>query len=267
MRRSTFLFILLLPLLCCEVKSNTLEFPRENRGRIEDIGDTVPGSRFFVTAARPADGKRAAELLGHLSHVWDLLLAKFVRNANIEPASHRHRVILYGNRREYVARLFSIEPNIARTNGFYHAPGKTAHFFSTESKILFHEGTHQILAERFFHDKRSAFRNNFWVVEGMALFMESLKIEDDRYKVGDILADRLYSAKVYRFERDHHLPIRKLTAMGAAEIQSRRADLQQIYSQSAALTHWLMFAEEGRYRTALFELLGKPTTIWQRRRR
>ena len=247
-------------LLCNGAKGDMLELPRQT-------GDIVPGSRYAITTSRFEDGKLIEEKLEHLSNAWDLLAAAFWKDTRIKPAQHRHRVILYRDQREYIASLRRIEPAIARTNGFYHAPRKTAYFFSTEAKILFHEGTHQILAERFFYETTPTFRNNFWVIEGIALFMETLKIEEKRYKIGDIRADRLYSAKVYRFEQNHLLPIRRLTAMSAAEIQSSR-ELQQIYSQSATLTHWLMFAEEGRYRGALFELLrltyrneAKPETL------
>jgi len=236
-------------LLCCAVRGDTFELPRPNK-------DTFPGNRYDITAAQWEDSKLIAEQLGHLSHVWDMLFVKLMKDAKIEPAVLRHQVILYHNQREYIAHLLRIEPAIARTNGFYHAPGRTAYFFSAEARILFHEGTHQILAERFFYDKTPDFRNNYWVIEGIALLMETLRIEEDRYVIGDIFANRLYSAKVYRFERGHNLSIERLTAMSASDIQSSR-DLQQIYSQSAALTHWLMFAEHGRYRTALFELLRR----------
>jgi len=105
-----------------------------------------------------------------------------------------------------------------------------------------------------FHEKQPTFRNNFWAVEGIALFMETLKIEDKYYQIGDILADRLYAAKV-QSERGYRMSIQRLTAMSAAEIQSSTEELLPIYRQSVALTHWLMLAEEGRYRPALFELL------------
>ena len=256
------LLLLLFLCLCDEARSDTLKLPRP-------AGEIIPGTRFDIITVRQEEGELIGKRLEHLSNAWDLLFAKFMQNAEIDPAQdqlaqdqlaqkqlnqHRHRVILYRDQREYIAHLFRIEPEIARTNGFYHAPGRTAHFFLTEPRILFHEGTHQILAERFFGDASPTFRNNFWIVEGIALFMETLKVEEDYYRIGDILANRLYAAKVYRFERNHNLPIRQLTAMSAAEIQASR-ELQEIYSQSAALTHWLMFAEGGRYRTALFELL------------
>ena len=252
------LFSLLLP--CNRATSNTLELPRPN---------IVPGSYYAITTTRMEDGKLIGERLEHLSCVWNLLFAELMKDGKIEPAQDRHKAILYRDQREYIASLRRIEPTIDRTNGFYHAPGKTVHLFSTETKILFHEGTHQILAERFFYEKIPAFRNNFWVVEGIALLMETLKIEEKRYTIGEILADRLYSAKVYWFKQNHRLPIRQLMAMSATEIQSKPSrELQRIYSQSAALTHWLMFTEEGRYRGALFELLrqtyrdeAKPETL------
>jgi len=249
MRQFTFPLILLAILLCSAVKGDTLELPRP-------VGDIVSGAHYDIMTVRQEDGKLIGERLEHLSNAWDLIFAKYMKDATIEPARYRHRVILYRDQREYIANLLRVEPKIAQTNGFYHAPGRMAHFFSTEPRILFHEGTHQILAERFFHDTRPHFRNNYWVVEGIALLMETLKIEDEHYRIGDILANRLYAAKVHRFDRNHNLPIRQLTAMSAAQIQTNR-DLDGIYSQSAALTHWLMFAEEGRYRGALFELLRR----------
>ena len=248
-QKFTVPFILLAVFLCNATKGDTLEVPMPT-------GAPVSGSRFDITTARQEGGTLVGERLEHLACVWDWLLEEFLKDAKIEPMRHRHRVILYRNQREYIDNLWRIEPDIARTNGLYHPSRKTTYFFSTEAKILFHEGTHQILAERFFHEKSPAFRNNFWAVEGIALFMETLKTEKDRYRIGDILANRLYSAKIYRFEQNHNLPIRQLVAMNAAEIQLSK-DLQKIYSQSATLTHWLIFAEGGRYREALFELLWR----------
>ena len=270
MRQCVFPLILLAILvLCNRTKSNELlKLPKKQEPAVsvqtEEISITgqkgyrILTDHYDITAFQLDDGKLAGLQLEHLAAAWKLLFAELnIKTFNIEgtePAPQRHRVILYRDKQEYMANLRRLEPAIDRTNGFYSAPRKTAYFFSTETKILFHEGTHQILAERFFHEKRPTFRNNFWAVEGIALLMETLKVEDRCYRIGDILADRLYSAKVYRFERNHHLPIQKLTAMSAADIQSS-VDLQKIYGQSAALTHWLMFAEEGRYRGILFELL------------
>ena len=280
MQRSAFPFILLLLFLfpCNRAKGNdTLELPRnvEQASSLQMEEVNIGGQKRYriltehydITASRCDDGILASERLEHLFHAWNLLWAELFQEAKDEPEQHRHRIILYRDKQEYTVNLQRLDPFIDQTNGFYFAPRKTAYFFSPEAKVLFHEGTHQIFEEHFFPEKMPVFRNNFWVVEGIALFMETLQIEEKSYKVGNFLADRLYAAKVYQFQQNYNLPIQKLTALSAAEIKSQ-VDIIKIYSQSATLVHWLMFAEKGRYRKSLFELLrrtyldsAKPETL------
>ncbi|MDR0326752.1 MAG: hypothetical protein LBI05_00495 [Planctomycetaceae bacterium] len=277
-RLAFFLFLLLTALLCKGAEdSNTLVLPREKvlPLTLEKKEIFIAGQKKFqvltdhyeIIASLPEDGILVAERMEFLGHVWDLLAADFVKEPEKEPVQHRHRVILYRNKQEYVSNLLRLDSAIAQTNGYYFAPRKTAYFYTPEPKVLFHEGTHQIFVERFYRGKKPAFRNNFWAVEGIALFMETLQVEEKCYKIGNIFDNRLYAAKVYRFERNYHLPIQKLTAMSAKEIQNSE-EMVRIYSHSAALVHWLMFVEEGRYREALFELLrrtyldtAKPETL------
>jgi hypothetical protein len=279
MRRSSFSFLLLLMVLLCNGAkgSGTLELPRkidqESASSMEEIDVAgqkrfrVLTDRYLITAFQPEEGSRAGERLEHLFNVWQLLFAEFIEEPKNERGPRPLRVIVYRDKEEYIANLLRIEPAIAQTNGFYFAPRRTAYFYSPETKVLFHEGTHQILAEHFFGERMPRFRNNFWVIEGMALFMETLEIEGNCYKIGNILNDRLFAAKEYQFNRNFNMPIQKLTAMNANDIQTSR-EILKIYSQSAALVHWLMFAEEGRYRKPLFELLhrtyldtAKPETL------
>ena len=266
MRHSAFLlFLLVVFILCCEARSSDVfELPRPSVPatpfRTEEVsvgGQTryrVLTKHYDITVPQIEDGRRIGERLEHLVNVWTLLLAEFVKEEKDEPVPRRHHIILYRDKQEYTFNLRQFDLRITETNGFYYEPRRTAYFFSMEEKILLHEGTHQILAEHFGRDTMSAFRSNFWIVEGVALFMQTLQVEEKCYRIGDILTDRLYSARVYRLEHNHNVPIRQLTTMSRTQFQ-RRADLQQIYSQSATLVHWLMFAEEGRYRKTLFELL------------
>ena len=280
MRCVVFSVFWLLVLFCDKTKgSDFLELPRESEQtptvKTEEV--VLGGQKRYriltehydITASRREDGTLAGEQLEHLFCVWKLLSADFIEEPENKSARPRHRVILYRDKQEYTDNLWRLEPSIARTNGYYSTPRKTAYFFSPETKVMLHEGTHQIFVERFFREKPPAFRNNFWVVEGVALFMETLKVEDKNYKVGDIRANRLYAARKYHVEQNYNLPIRKLTAMSATEIQAKpSAEINKVYSQSATLVHWLMFAEEGRYRKSLFELLrqtyldsAKPETL------
>jgi len=223
---------------------NTIELPREKTEQVE--------SRYEITAPCAESGKHARERLAHLFDALQLLFGEHLKPTG--PMPDQMRVVIFRDKNEYVRELFPIESRIEMTNGLYFAPKKTMYLYAPETKVLFHEGTHQILREHFSPCQTPTFRNNFWVVEGIALFMETLRIEEEHYQLGNILADRLFSARIYQFDRDYDMPIRKLMAMGAAEVQSSEAR-QQIYSQSAALFHYLMFAEQGEYRKALFELL------------
>jgi hypothetical protein len=285
MRQSAVFFLLFTIPLCCIAKGgDTLELPKPQKAatafKTEEID--IAGQKRFriqtehydITAFRSEDGKLVGERLEHLFHVWELLAAEYLKEeAAKKPAQLRHKVILYRDKDEYVESLRRIEPQIARTNGSYHAEKKTVHFYASETgsetRVLFHEGTHQILAEHNFREKVPTFPNNFWLSEGIALFMQTLKIEEKSYTIGDILDDRLYSARVHQFERNYNMPIRKLTAMTAVQMHAS-TELDGIYSHSATLTHWLMFAEKGKYRSALFDLLrqtyldtAKPESLSQ----
>jgi len=227
----------------------------------------IQTEHYDITAYKLEDGNLVGERLEHLYATWELLAAEFLKQAVKEPAQFRHKVVLFRNKAEYVDSLRRIDPFIDRSNGFYYAPRNTAYFFSPETRVLFHEGTHQILAEHLFSENTPAFSNNFWITEGIALFMQTLEVEEQCYTIGNILDDRLFSAKVRQFEQNYKLPMKKLTEMSAEEIQTS-ADIDKIYSQSATLVHWLMFADQGRYRGTLFELLrqtyhglAKPETL------
>ena len=262
----SFFFLLCSVALCTAAEnSNALVLPRTVEQlpafKTEEISNKfrIVTYHYEITASRLEDGIRAGERLEHLFDAWTLLVAEFMTDPRIEKVSGQPalRVVLYRDKEEYILNLLRIDSSIAKTNGYYSAPRRTAYFFSPDSKVLLHEGTHQILAEYFFRDKKPAFRNNDWVVEGIALLMETLKVEEKCYKIGNILDDRLYAAKVYQFERNYMMPIRKLTAMSAEEVQASAEETIKIYSQSAALVHWLMFAEEGCYRKHLFETLRR----------
>ena len=270
MKQLAFPLILLLTATLCH--SNTLELPRlelprkgESAIAIEITELAIAGQqrvriltdRYDIIAPCTCTGTLAAERLEHLFRVWQLLAAEhFGERPLAAPLAERtrHRVVIYRDRDEYIRNLLPIEPAIRRTNGYYSAPRRTVYFhLPLKEIVLFHEGTHQILSEHFFSEKMPMFRNNFWAVEGIALFMETLNIGEESYKVGDIMADRLFAARI-QHEQNFHMPIGRLTAMSAANIQAS-ARITEIYRKSATLTHWLMFAEEGHHRKHLFELL------------
>ena len=260
------IILLLTPLLGKGAENDqTLVLPRKNepvQNRYRILTD-----HYDITAQRVDDAILAGKRLEHLFRVWTMLFDDYVPKIDNKPEQYRHHVVIFRDKGEYNRELLPIEPFIERTNGFYCAKEKTIYCYSTEAKVLFHEGTHQIFEEHFFRGRTPSFRYNFWAVEGIAGFMETLKIEEHSYKVGDIMADKLFAAKKYQFDLRYYMPMRRLTALNRQAIQSNTETIR-IYSQSTALVHWLFFAEGGRYRKHLFELLqqayldtAKPETL------
>ncbi|GHT23997.1 hypothetical protein FACS189419_08630 [Planctomycetales bacterium] len=193
-----------------------------------------------------------SEKLETLYYAWtELFLDK---NKPVE--NTKHKIIIFRSKAEYVRSLRQIEPNIAQSNGYYSPQTLTAYFyFNNENfdRTLLHEVTHQLFSE-VYSDEKFPRGINFWLVEGTALFMETLKTKTNQCSLGDIMDDWLYAAKEYRYKKNFRLPVSQLVTMTAKDIQHDE-NIRKIYAQSAALVHWMMFAENGKYRPALQKML------------
>ncbi len=249
------------------------EFRKEIRN-----GWEIPSEHYdLLTDAGLEEGVRISRNLEHLYRAWKLLffnflfteetLAKIFQGRPGGGSVPRHRVLVYRDKDDYVFNLKDIEPGIAVSNGYYRLQTKTSYFFPVSSgmdegeaetirKTVFHEATHQLFQEARTNMKPPGLRNNFWIVEGIAMFMETLRIEDDRYVVGDINDARLYAAKVHKTRDDYYIPFADLVRLGVADFQ-RQSLLPRLYSQSAAMTHFLMFHDNGRDRDAVIHLLRR----------
>ncbi len=184
----------------------------------------------------------------------------------VKPAkTPRHSVFVYRNKSDYVASLRGLDPAIAHSNGYYHAQGRRACFFVASAdgddfdqdavaKTLFHEGTHQLLQESRPRRNTPGEWANYWLVEGITMFMETLDIQEDRYVLGDFYANRLYAAKVHYFEDHFYESFAVLTMQGQAAFRAHPM-LRRLYSQLGGMTHFLMQVDGGKYRKATLELL------------
>ena len=222
------------------------------------------------------EGVRLSRRMEHLYRAWKLLffrfqltddtLSRMFRGTIPSGAPPRHRVLLYRNRSDYVANLRSIEPNtevLELSGGSYYPATKTAYFFPVDDsmdafdaefirKTPYHEGTHQLFLETR-PAKLPGQTANFWIIEGIAMFMETLRVEDAHYVLGDADDDRLEAAR--RHKRDgYYVPFDVLVQLNQEAFVSF-PQFQRLYSQAAAMTHFLMLAEDGRYRDGVVQLL------------
>ena len=128
----------------------------------------------------------------------------------------------------------------------------------SDERTLYHEATHQL-----FHESRPVapeigLRTNFWIIEGIAMYMESLHQEAGFHVLGGFEDVRVQNAR-YRLLKDgFYVPLREFSNLGMHAIQNDKR-IVHLYSQAAALTHFLIHYDGGRYRDALVAYL---TTVY-----
>jgi len=182
------------------------------------------------------------------------------------PASVRqHRVNYYRDRAEYVRELSPKQPGVEVTNGVYMPVDKVAYFFDQpdapeiNEETMFHEVTHQLLSESSTRTFDIAQEQDFWVVEGIACYMESFDPTGDRPTVGNPRHPRIHAARHRIVTEQWLVPLNEFTAMGMRAFQTNGdfKDAQKRYSQATGLTHFLMHYNDGEYRDALIAYIAQ----------
>jgi hypothetical protein len=174
-------------------------------------------------------------------------------------------VTFFRNRQEYVEFLQQAEPQIGISLGFYSDRAKAAYFFAGDEQYdgtLYHEATHQLFREMRPGAIDPGRKNNFWIVEAIACYMESLAehrlLPDEVYgsyiTIGGENAGRAPAARQRLLDDHFYVPLRDLVAFGMNALQ-HEPRLPMIYSQSTGLALFLMHADAARYRPALMDYL------------
>lgn len=250
-------------------------------------GWQVRTDHFLVTTNHSLEA--AAELaarLERLHQVWRQLFAGFYLTENEVKrlfAGERQprkqvrpfRVYYYRDRDQYVEALRRRQPRIAETLGIYFDDMREANFFAEAEAgaggadgvgstggppvaTLYHEAVHQLFQETKPAAKRVGELANFWVVEGVATYFETLREHDDPtagpyFTIGESDAGRLPTAR-QRLREGFYVPLAELTQLGQRDVQ-RHAEIAKLYGHSSGLVAYLMDGENGRYREALVRYL------------
>jgi len=170
----------------------------------------------------------------------------------------KYHVVYFRDREDYNRSLRGALPKIEISVGVYYAPTRTAYFFAgkdSEDRNLCHEATHQL-----FHQSRRVSpdvgqKANFWIIEGIALYMESLREEDGYYVLGGFEDQRMIAARYRLLQDNFYVPLQELTTYGMEKVQ-KHPQIATLYSQAAGLTNFLIHYEGGRYRDALVAYLS-----------
>jgi hypothetical protein len=177
----------------------------------------------------------------------------------------RHVVHYYRTRNEYLVTLKPRQSNIEITNGLYLPSDRVAYLYDDPDnpegnlETMFHEVTHQLLGESARSINQVGEDANFWLIEGIACYMESFGRKNGKFTVGDPLHTRIHWARVRLIEEDFYMPMRKFTAMGRRDFQGGfdTATLAKCYSQVSGMVHFFLHAEDGAYREAFIAHLAQ----------
>jgi hypothetical protein len=175
-----------------------------------------------------------------------------------------YSAILCGSRRQFMAELLRLEPDITIADGLYWQPTATIWFFADPATppiaTVRHEGFHQLFAESrpdFLKLKTDpGGRSGFWAVEAAALYAESIRETPFGWTIGGRDAGRGPAAQALLANDTFFMPLADLTALGREDFQAsdRLADL---YDQCGGLADFFMNASDGRYRESFVEYLTR----------
>lgn len=172
----------------------------------------------------------------------------------------QYTVHCYRTKSEYVDRMKKFFPSIEHTNGVYLTNDRVAHFFDDPEQehddTLFHEATHQLFYEIDRQNRAIGDKYHFWIVEGIACYMESFQRADGEFSLGDVNHIRFRGARRNLLQDKYYLPLREFSGFGAQEFQYA-PERAKYYTQASGLARFFMHYDNGRYREALVTHLSQ----------
>ncbi|VAX38530.1 hypothetical protein MNBD_PLANCTO02-2730 [hydrothermal vent metagenome] len=182
----------------------------------------------------------------------------------------KYLVYYFRTREEYNRRLVAKMPNIAMSNGLYMTSDRIVYSFHTPDtdniSTFYHESSHQIFYESTAKDRMVATHNHFWVIEGIACYLESFEKKEKLLSVGNPKSLRLIAARHYLLKDKYYIPLQQFAAMGLQAFQADENILKN-YAQAAGLSHFFMHYNNGEYRDAFIAHISQLYAPPRRRRR
>ena len=215
----------------------------------------IQSAHFLLTSrASNQESSRIARELEQFHALWcqvffelwapeGLLTKRFTGASDRWNETRQMDVVLCRDRADYLSTL-EVEANIGVSIGFY-SPGVRKTFCypadAGMSETFYHELTHQMLAESTNMDQAANLETvqGAWMIEGIALYMESLRKCRQNWVLGGDGSSRLQTAR-YRALRDGYWA--PWGTFARANLSSWQADssVAIYYTQAAGVTHALM---------------------------
>ncbi len=219
------------------------------------------------SAADQTDALELAEKLERWYWVWKqvffdywssskALKGWFEGKSSDRSGSRRHKVILFRNREQYLADLSDVS-GIEKSTGYYQEKNRTS-FFYVDSPAPLNTWRHELVHQLFQENKGRANSvrqdRHAWLIEGIAMYFESMDEHGHFVTLGGFDAPRLQYARL-RFKREgFFVPLAQLDAMGREELQ-QDANVGKLYSQAAGMSQFLMTDQQGKHRSQFIEFI------------
>ena len=172
-------------------------------------------------------------------------------------AAKQHQVVVFADRQQYITRMNSLGRVSTDSEGIYNDDREQSFFYARDELGVaswYHETTHQLFQETGKVAPGNQINIHMWIIEGIAIYMESLQAHDGYFTVGGFDAPRMQYARYRRLNDGYYVPLRELTSFDRDKLNNHD-DIRRLYTQAGGLAHFLMDDKSGRYRRAAVDLL------------
>ncbi len=219
------------------------------------------------------EGVRFSRKLESLYRSWNMVFYRYRFNdaelsvmlaGKTSPnASHpKYGVIFYSDKQDFLSNHPNLDPQTYQGGAyikphcvFYAQDTNRSSSWDQERtlQVMYHEATHQLFAETKQATSKYGDRFNYWIVEGAAMFMQSLRQEGTNIVVGE--PEYRYAGTEREFmAKDGFLPTRDMTAVSKRTWVDHR-DKMLLYRQADNMFKLLFYGSDGYYRDRLIVYL------------
>ncbi|MCA9138998.1 MAG: hypothetical protein KDB00_19635, partial [Planctomycetales bacterium] len=172
------------------------------------------------------------------------------------------RIVLLKDAADYVRTLGQSMPGIGQSTGFYSDERQTSFFYPSDSADAVATRRHELVHQLFREATRSGLSGDspgskldFWLVEGIAGYFESLQFDQNGATVGGWDSPRLQFARYRTLGGRDFIPLEELR-FGGRETVQKQADLARWYANAIAYTHALLDGDSIGERRWVYQLLA-----------
>jgi len=176
------------------------------------------------------------------------------------------RVVLFRDANEYRQTLGAFVPGVERSTGYYSDDRETIFLYVGQGYDVAtrrHEMVHQLFREATRSSlgrERPGEQTNFWLIEGIAGYFESLRISGGLATVGGWDAPRLQFARYRMLVGGDTMPFDELAADGRQAAQ-QRPDIARWYAHAITQTHHLLDRGDVSSRRWIYHQLARMYKI------